>query len=316
MSKYEKIENILKIINIFDKNVYPVSIEYLADELGVNKKSVYRYIDTINRAGIPIGPVYNEEGRPTGKYEFFNDFSMKKLKITKEEITLLVVLHEFTKKMKNKFNDSFQTILNKVISDSGRDYYYIKIPDGPGIQKDNRFTEDIEKAIKTGSKIRMVYTKINGEKPYTYKICPLKIVFFDGFWYLVGITEKNKYMIKFRMDKIDSIELLDEKYDNCLNVKSLLENSVNVFFPIERNLKVKLKIDMEASPYFRQKIIFPEQKIIEDSENGLILETTVNQFIEIIHIICQWIPHVTILEPVELKDELKGTLEEYLNKFC
>lgn len=314
MSKHEKFENILKIINRFDKSTYPVKINDLAEELGVNKKSVYRYIDTINQAGIPIDPVYDENGKPTGKYRFFNDFNMKKLKITNEEITLLVVLYEFTKKLKNKFNESFQSILNKVISESGKDFYYVKISNGMEISKNNPFIDDIEKAIQQKRKIRLKYLKLNDQKEFTYKIIPLKILFFDGFWYLAGITETNKYLIKYRIDNIKSLEVLEETFDDSINIKSLLDNSVNVFFPKERNITVRLKIDKQVSSYFKKKNIFPEQKIIKDNNDGLIIETKINQFIEIVHIICQWIPYISVIEPEEFQGELKEKLSNYLKK--
>lgn len=315
MPKYEKLENILKIINRFDKSVYPISIETLAKELGVNKKSVYRYIDTINQAGIPIDSVYNENGQPTGTYQFFNDFNMKKLKITNEELTLLVALYEFTKKFKNKFNESFQSILNKVISSSGKDIYYVKISDGIQMKKDNPFIDEIENAIKNKNKIRLKYLKLCDKKQFTYKIIPLKILFFDGFWYLAGITETNKYLIKYRIDNIKSLEVLVETFDDSINIKSLLDNSVNIFFPKKRNTRVKIHIDKEASSYFKKKNIFPEQLIIEENNDGLIIETHISQFVEIEHIICQWIPHVKIIEPGELKKELKEKLTKYLEKF-
>jgi predicted DNA-binding transcriptional regulator YafY len=314
MPKYEKIENILKIINILDKSHYPVDINTFARELNVNKKSIYRYIDTINQAGIPITPVYNENGKSTGKYQFFNDFNMKKIKVTKEEITLLVILYEFTKKLKNKFNESFQAILNKVITGSEKDCYYIKIPDGINIQKNDKITEDIEKAINSGNKLKIKYIKVNGNKEYSYKVSPIRIIFFDGFWYLLAVTEKNKYLIKYRIDNIKSLSILNEKIDSTINIKSMLEKSVNIFFTQERNVNVKLKIDKEAGIYFKQKSIFPEQKIIEELDDGLILETSVCQFIEILHIICQWIPHVYIIEPKEYNDELKNILSSYLEK--
>jgi predicted DNA-binding transcriptional regulator YafY len=311
MPKYEKFENILKIINRLDKSIYPVTIIDLAAELGVNKKSVYRYVNTINNAGIPIDQVIDESGKPTGKIRFFNDFNMKKMKVSKEEITLLIILHEFTKKIKNNFNDSFQSILNKVISDSGKDYYYVKIPNGLTINNDSPFIKDIEKAIKENKKMRIKYKKISNGEEYTYKIIPLKIIFYDGFWYLPGITEKNKYLIKYRIDNITSVEILEENIDSNVNIKAILDNSMNIFFTKERDKTVKLKVDKKAMSYFKQKTIFPCQKIIEETEEGIIIESVIGNFIELFRLICQWIPHIFIIEPDEFKEEFKKKIKEY-----
>ncbi len=311
-----KIENILKIINILIQSEYPVSIEYLSKNLHVTKKSVYRYIHSIQDAGFPIESIEDETtGKPTGRYHFFNKLSLKNLNISKEEITLLVILHDFSKKMKSKFNDSFQLILNKVLTNADSDCYYFKLPDGIVIPEDNKFFGMIENAIRNRKKLRLSYVKNNDTTEKIYKVTPLKILYFDGFWYFACITETNRYFIKFRVDNIRTLEILKESFpETDINIRQVLEKSVNAFFPMERNITVKLNISNDVSAYFKSKQIFPEQKIISENETGLVVETRVKQFMEIIPIIFNWMPNITVMEPEELKKEIKVKIDEYLKK--
>ena len=62
------------------------------------------------------------------------------------------------------------------------------------------------------------------------------------------------------------------------------------------------------------KKFFPSQKFISEDENGVIFTINYTQPLEILPFIKRWLPSMEILEPQELKDELKKDLEIALKK--
>ena len=62
------------------------------------------------------------------------------------------------------------------------------------------------------------------------------------------------------------------------------------------------------------KKFFPSQKFISEDENGVIFSINYTQSLEILPFIKRWLPSMEILEPQELKDELKKDLEKALKK--
>jgi predicted DNA-binding transcriptional regulator YafY len=62
------------------------------------------------------------------------------------------------------------------------------------------------------------------------------------------------------------------------------------------------------------KKFFPSQKFISEDENGVIFTINYTQPFEILPFIKKWLPSMEILEPQELKDELKKDLEIAIEK--
>ena len=111
------------------------------------------------------------------------------------------------------------------------------------------------------------------------------------------------------------MKVLSQVYDGAKNLKALLDESVNIWFPEKRHQKVLLEIDPAVSKYFEKKQYFPLQKIVKKHKDGrIVLQTQVSdQFMEIIPTIHEWLPMIKILAPQELKDFSKKLVSEYRN---
>ena len=124
------------------------------------------------------------------------------------------------------------------------------------------------------------------EKEGDYRVCPLKILFFDGFWYLLAQVDGKDWIIKFRLENIKKIELLDEYFTPPRNLNTFLDQSVNIWFTEKRDKQVVLKVDKEAAKYFKQQVYFPLQKITKENRDGsLRIETKICRNEEILRII-------------------------------
>lgn len=153
------------------------------------------------------------------------------------------------------------------------------------------------------------------EKECDYKVCPLKITFFDGFWYLLSQVDGKEWLRTFRLNNIKRLEILNEYFSPPKNINTILHESVNVWFSEKKDKKVVLNIDNEVASFFKQRVYFPLQKIKKENRDGsLRIETKISQYEEIIYTILHWIPHVHVIEPKCLKKEIKGKIIEYLKR--
>ncbi len=186
----KKIFRLFYILNRLDTGK-GVTTRELSEEFGVTYRTVQRDLQLLNITGFPI--VSTEKGC----HSFLEGFSLKKMLLTKEEATLLTFLNEITKSLGDNFEDSFHNILRKVISTGTESPFYAKMPDGLRIRKDYAFTKDLEEAISDKSKIALHYK--TDKKDGDYKVRPLKIVFYDGFWYLLAQVDGTDKLITLRL---------------------------------------------------------------------------------------------------------------------
>ena len=265
----KKIFRLFYILNRLDTGK-GVTTRELSEEFDVTYRTVQRDLQLLNITGFPI--VSSEKGH----HSFLEGFSLKKMLLTKEEATLLTFLNEITKSLGENFEDSFHDILKKVLSKEHESPFYAKIPDGLRIKKDYAFTKDLEEAIGDKRKIALHYK--TDKKEGDYKVRPLKIVFYDGFWYLLAQVDNKDKLITLRLENIKELELLDEYFTPRKDLNTILDESINVWFSEKRDKKVVLKVDKEAARYFKQRVYFPLQKIKKENKDGsLMIETTISQ---------------------------------------
>ena len=255
----KKVFRLFFILNQLDSRK-KVSTGELAREFNVSLRTVQRDIVLLNTTGFPI--ISFEKGY----HSFMEGFSLKKMMLTKEEASLLSFLHDISRSLGEKFEDSFSNILKKVVSKEQDSAFYVKLPEGSKISKDYPFIKDLEKAVKNNVKIELQYK--TPEKEGDYKVCPLKIIFFDGFWYLLAQVDGKEWIIKFRLENIINVVLLDEYFIPPRNLNTFLDQSVNIWFTEKRDKQVVLKVDKEAASYFKQQVYFPLQKITKENRDS------------------------------------------------
>jgi predicted DNA-binding transcriptional regulator YafY len=303
----KKVFRLFFILNQLDSRK-KVSTGELAKEFNVSLRTVQRDIVLLNTTGFPI--ISFEKGY----HSFMEGFSLKKMMLTKEEASLLSFLHDISKSLGGKFEDSFSSILKKVISKEPVSAFYVKLPEGSKINRNFPYIKELEDAVKNNMKIALHYK--TPEKEGDYRVCPLKIIFFDGFWYLLVKVDGKDWIRTFRLENIRNIELLDEYFTSPKNLSTFLDQSVNIWFTEKRDKQVVLKIDKEAARYFKQQVYFPLQKITKENRDGsLRIETKICHNEEIIYTIFRWIPYVHVIEPKGLKKEIKEKITEYLKVF-
>lgn len=178
---YDK--RIFRLLSILNKlnDGGKVSCRELAGEFNVSLRTIQRDLEILDRAGFLL------TSPEKGVWAFVEGFSLRKMKLTAEEASLLGFLGDISRSLGGKFEWSFQNILKKVLQQEYDSPFYAKMPQGIGIGKDAPFIQEIEEAVGESRKILLKYR--HGGKVKTYKLRPLKIISYEGFWYLLAQAE-------------------------------------------------------------------------------------------------------------------------------
>jgi len=303
----KKVFRLMYTLNQLDSGKV-VSTQDLSNEFNITYRTVQRDIELLNLTGFPL------MSPKKGFYSFAEGFSLRKVSLSEKEASLLSFLGDITQTMGKDLQDTFSNILKKVISAEVDSPYYAKIPNGVTNLKNYPLTKDLESAIEDNQKIEMSYFTKGKEKKFS--LDPLKIIFYEGFWYLLARADKKEWIIKFRLENIKSVEVLDEYFKPPENLKTMLDESINIWFSEKRNKRVILKVAKESRKFFMEKKYFPLQKIIGSNkkDGSLTIETMVGQYQEIIPIILQWLPDIAVVSPGELEADIKARIREYIKE--
>jgi len=301
-SKIFRIIAILKKLDARER----VTSRTLAEEFNVNVRTIQRDINLLNITGFPI---FSDE---SGYYSFMEDFSLANIATSKEEASLLSLLNEISASLGKDFEKSFETILRKVAACKPETPFYIKLPPGEKLPEHGECFDKLKRAITDRKKIELKYQKKDGTES-SYKVEPLKITCFEGFWYLFARFDGASSYNKFALDRILEVKPRKGKFKYPENLQTMLDESVNVWGEAKRNIKAELSVSKEAAHYFRRQKYFPLQNIVKEKKDGSIsVATMLAHPNEAISVVLKWIPHVKVLSPKSLRDEVKSLVEEYI----
>jgi predicted DNA-binding transcriptional regulator YafY len=276
-----------------------------AKEFNVTIRTIQRDIDLLCQTGFPVDMVRK------GEYAFMEGFSLKKVMLTNEEASLLSFFHEMADSLGENFSKSFRGLLNKILPKEDESPFYVKWPETHACMKSFPFFGELESAVRECRKISLSYETEKGNQ--VFKLCPLKLINFEGFWYLLAMPDGKRQFWKFRPEKINALETLNDYFDPPENIKTVLGRSVNIWFGADPGEKIILEIGKSAAHYFKKKIYFPEQRIVKETKDGsLIVESRAN-FNEVLRTIIHWIPDIRVISPKGLDTKIRRLLKEYLN---
>jgi len=297
---HKKLCRLVRILNMLETEgkVLP---RQLAGEFNVSMRTAQRDLELLSMAEFPVVAMAK------GSYSFMPGFSLKKLPLTEQEASLLAFLCEVSNTMGTDFAKSFKSLFSKVVLGSAGESPFQAIqPTTP--RKECPAMAEVRAAIEEHDKIKIDYA--NG---HSYRLRPLKLIYAEGFWYLFAEVDGKGHHPKFRLDRIDSVERLNESFDPPKDLGKILSQHTNIWFDAEHSIKVVLKISGEVAKYFKAANYFPRQKIRRAERDGsVVVETTVGHFMEVIPIIKRWIPHIKVIAPRSLKEEIKKSVRRYL----
>ncbi|MBQ3835089.1 MAG: WYL domain-containing protein [Elusimicrobia bacterium] len=298
-----KMSAVIFILNKLDSG--SVTEKGLAEELNISTDAIRDYLKEIETAEFPL---YNPE---KGTYAFAEEFSLKKRQLSGTDAGLLVLFNSFVESLNNKkFDESLANLRKKILQENEDSPFYVKIQKGQEYEV-NGTTKIIETAIR-----ERYFISIESNKKNTIKcLRPIKIAYYEGFWYLICLLGKKNKILKYNIANIKSVAVSDKQFEYTKDIDDILKESVSIWFEKDRNMKVKLSVDKKVAKYFKIRQFFPLQETVEEQEDGtLILECKVSRKEEVLPTVFQWLPYIKVLEPKLIDKKVKEIISKYINE--
>lgn len=296
-----KIGRLIYILNELDKG--EIFLPRIANDLGVTLRTIQRDLHILEEARFPLTNIRK------GTYCFVEGFSLGRASVTAREAAMLALTADIAYTLGGPFEYTYKLLHDKIIGQQ-QNPFFVKITHGQAF-KDQNLVKVLEKAINNRNHVVIEYenSKLSGRT-----ISPLKIAWFDGFWYLLA-NGKDETILKLRLDKIQAVKPLNTTFNRSPKLEKILDDSASIWFEENREIKVRLTIASEVAKYFEKRVYFPKQKIVKTAKDGsLVVECEVGRYEEIVPTILQWIPHIIVQEPKELKNLVRKKVKEYNSK--
>ncbi|MEY8001470.1 helix-turn-helix transcriptional regulator [Clostridium sp. Mt-5] len=315
-----KISNLLEIIMIIQYKGLTTASE-LAQTLGVDKKTVYRYISSLNKANIPV---YTKKGRYGGFY-IDKNFYMKPANLTEEELSALLMASEvltkqngfiYEKELKNAVYKIKGVSINSDMNlnemdDTGS--FSIDFIGNTGNLEDK--ISQVSYSMSRGRSLNINYFSINKNNLTMRKVDPYNLIFKQGDWYVIGYCHMKDDVESFKLNRIKSLKVSNDIYmrPHTFSLKDYLNDHWELF--MGDKIKVVIKFSRNMS-HFIEDIKWNSNQHIDELEDGHIL---LSLYVDDIEDIKEWVmgfgKSAEIIEPEGLRKNIKLELEELYKKY-
>ncbi|MCY6355428.1 helix-turn-helix transcriptional regulator [Clostridium sp. ZS2-4] len=315
-----KLSHLLELIIILQYKEFTTAAE-LSDILQVDKKTVYRYIDTLQMAKIPVE---SKKGRYGGFY-IDEDFYMKYPNLDNEELqALLIASNILTKDNGFVYAEKFKSAIIKIKDlsiNKNKDFEELKqfnsfkLKDIGNLETFDDKISKINYAMTKGKVLKIKYYSLNKNCITEMSINPYTILFKEGIWYLIGYCNTNEEERIFRISRIKTIEITKDIFikPKNFNLREYLKSCWDVF--TGEKILVKIKFDKDIAKFIEENKWNSHQSIESLQDGSIILNIYINDLGEVKKWILGFGELAEVLEPKSLREEISSEISKLIKKY-
>jgi predicted DNA-binding transcriptional regulator YafY len=229
----------------------------LADELHVSERTIHRYIGMLEEMGIPI---YSERG-PYGGFALVRGYKLPPLIFSAEEATVLYMGANLVREVWGQtYEDAVTSVtakLDNVLPDDlrqevGRVQQGLVV--GGLTQRDYRpwaaVIHTLRQCIQERQCVRIEYRAYAQQESTARVVHPYALTLQWGLWYLVGFCQLRQEMRTFRIDRMQGVVPLKERFTKPrdFSLRDYLEDAMRT----EPIYRVVVQLDASVAAQVRE----------------------------------------------------------------
>ena len=302
-----KLVRLGQILRIFMEKEQ-VSSSWLSKQFQTTPRTIQRDLLLLKESGFPLHEVQK------GVHRMSKDL-VKNLEVFDDtELALVVALKNIVGQLGEPFRKAADGVLDRLYDCVTSMPVFVKIDDA--VPLDSVLLNRMVKAIKEKKRVGFQYAPGQGAEMHPVNLEPYRIVYFGGFWYLVGNEPSTGILKRYALDKITDFRCTGGACKAVPDdLDAILRGSSNIWFTGERNLEVTILVDASVAHYFKRRRMFPTQEIKEEQPDGsLVVSYRVGHYEAIRNILKSWIPNIVILEPEEFREDFLADVKGWVKR--
>lgn len=313
-----KLSHLLNLIIILQYKEFTTASE-LADILEVDKKTIYRYINTLQMSNIPIEI---RKGRNGGFY-INKNFYMRYPGLEIKELEALIMASKIlTKENGFLYAPELQNAVTKIKNtclNYSKEFCELEenissvFNESRSLESFNDVMSKINTAMSKGRILKIVYDFNNGE--IETEISPYSIFFKDGKWCLIAYCNVKEKEVIFDISKIKELELTRDIFikSKNFNMAESLSNLRDIYEEDTVNVKIKFSKKSEKHLIKNEWNLIKNRKYL--SNGNVIFKIRKNELEAMKRWILGFGADAEVLEPLELRSEIKEEMGKIIEKY-
>lgn len=307
-----KIDRLVSIIMILlDKK--RIGAQELADMFEVSPRTIYRDIDAINMAGIPISSTTGVGGG----FEILSNYKIDKNVFTTTDISaILMGLYNLTDMVRgDELINALAKVKSFIPAERAKDIelkanqIYIDLSPWMGNKNTERYLSIIKTALQENKLLSFNYIDRYGNK--TERIAePYQLILKSNHWYFQGYCHIRNDFRLFRLCRMSNLQMKKETF-----IPRVYQKPQLYFDDILATLQTKIKIRVHKSIIDRVLDFCTYDDISPDDDEKYVVQFPFIENEYSYNILLSFGNKCECLEPLHIRNELKHRLQDILTLY-
>lgn len=282
-----------------------ITAKELAERFEVSTRTIYRDIDTLSEAGIPI---YANRGTGGG-IRLMDDFVLNKSLLSEAEQNDILASLQGLNAIQVPDVEPVLTKLAAIFGKNRTNWLDVDFSHwGGGIQEREKFLL-LKAAILHQKVIAFDYYSTAGEKTCRTSE-PLKLLFKGQDWYLYAFCRIRQDVRVFKIKRIKNLNVMQESFDRPIPETTCTE--VENSYP---HKTVKLKLKLDASMAYRVFDEFEDGNTVQNEDGSFLVTIDFPIGGWLFGFLLSFGSEAEVLEPPEIRQAIKEQIQNLLKRY-
>ncbi|HEN2623386.1 TPA: helix-turn-helix transcriptional regulator [Streptococcus agalactiae] len=272
-----------------------VTANELAEKYEVSIRTIYRDIDVLSSAGIPI---YATQGKGGG-IEIADDFVLKKSFLSENEQEQILIALKGLELTNKEYENELLTKLTALFKTKNTNWIEVDFTNWQRSKSYDELFKDIKSAIINKNIVSFTYFSSN-KKETSREVKPIRLLFKGWDWYVYAFCLSRNDFRYFKLSRIKEFEILsntfEDDFDNIV-LKKEMEYDETVFVKVKFDRKMAFRVYDEVS-----------SAIEEDEDGNLYATVELPNNYNLYNYIFSYGDAAEVLEPKEIRDKIKNII--------
>ncbi|HGD1610437.1 MULTISPECIES: helix-turn-helix transcriptional regulator [Streptococcus] len=272
-----------------------VTANELAEKYEVSIRTIYRDIDVLSSAGIPI---YATQGKGGG-IEIADDFVLKKSFLSENEQEQILIALKGLELTNKEYENELLTKLTALFKTKNTNWIEVDFTNWQRSKSYDELFKDIKSAIINKNIVSFTYFSSN-KKETSREVKPIRLLFKGWDWYVYAFCLSRNDFRYFKLSRIKEFEILsntfEDDFDNIV-LKKEMEYEETVFVKVKFDRKMTFRVYDEVS-----------SAIEEDEDGNLYATVELPNNYNLYNYIFSYGDAAEVLEPKEIRDKIKNII--------
>ncbi len=274
----------------------------LAEKFEVSVRTIYRDIDALSLAGIPV---YMIKGKGGG-ISLLDGFVLQKSVLTQEERDQILIGLQSLRAAHYPETDEVLIKLNGLFRQKGLDWIEVDFSDWGKEQKE-RFTL-LKTAVLNKQVITFLYFGANGQKTQR-EMEPLRMLYKGKAWYVQGFCRDRKDYRTFKLSRMKEIFVTKESFTRDASMLPVLQKTYDETQYVVIKMHIKKILSYRVYDEF-------EEEAIKKTETGFEVTLSVPEDAWLYSYILSFGEHAQVLEPEHVRENICKRIKKMAGNYA